>query len=89
MRDRLKFAYYLLGFYDLMRVTIIADYGINILESYSIGDHPSDYHLAEDAGGKGIYVLTGHGKNHLNELPDNALTVKDIGEAANIILAQK
>ncbi|ARN56044.1 D-glycero-alpha-D-manno-heptose-1,7-bisphosphate 7-phosphatase [Sedimentisphaera salicampi] len=66
-----------------------ADYGINILESYSVGDHPSDYHLAEDAGGKGIYVLTGHGIKHLNELPENALTVKDIGEAADIILAQK
>ncbi|AQQ08760.1 D,D-heptose 1,7-bisphosphate phosphatase [Sedimentisphaera cyanobacteriorum] len=65
-----------------------ADYDINLMKSYSVGDHPSDYYLAENAGGKGIYLLTGHGLKHRKELPENALTVKDIGEAADIIFSQ-
>jgi D-glycero-D-manno-heptose 1,7-bisphosphate phosphatase len=45
-----------------------AKYSIDILNSYVIGDHPSDVELAINSMSKGIYVLTGHGKEHYHEL---------------------
>ncbi len=64
-------------------------YDIDLHSSFSIGDHPCDLELAENVGGKGIYVLTGHGEKHLKELPENALIANDIATAAEIILNQK
>ncbi len=65
-----------------------AMYHIDLRNSFSIGDHPCDFHLAENAGGKGIYVLTGHGEKHKNELPENALIAEDINVAVDIILSK-
>jgi D-glycero-D-manno-heptose 1,7-bisphosphate phosphatase len=45
-------------------------YSIDIADSFIIGDHPSDIQLASNSGAKGIYLLTGHGKKHVHELPD-------------------
>ena len=41
---------------------------INLSLSVVVGDHPHDIELARNIGGCGIYVLTGHGRKHLNEL---------------------
>ncbi len=43
-------------------------YKINLLESYVIGDHPHDIEMGNNAKTKTIYLLSGHGRKHLNEL---------------------
>ena len=43
------------------------EYGINLAESYVIGDHAWDIVLAKNAGCKGVYLLTGHGVKHLDD----------------------
>lgn len=63
-------------------------YGIKLEDSYVIGDHPHDIELAENAGAKGIYVLTGHGKKHLNEIKNkNTPVLESIRDAVDYILA--
>lgn len=62
------------------------DYGIDLLNSYVIGDHPHDVEFAENGGAKGIYVLTGHGAKHQPELTEGAAVADGIREAAEIIL---
>lgn len=57
-------------------------YDIDLKKSYMIGDHPSDIELAKNAGIKSIYVLSGHGQKHQQELicqPDHiAASIKEI-----------
>jgi D-glycero-D-manno-heptose 1,7-bisphosphate phosphatase len=42
-------------------------FNLNLEKSFVIGDHPSDISLAKNAGCHGIYLLTGHGNQHLKE----------------------
>jgi D-glycero-D-manno-heptose 1,7-bisphosphate phosphatase len=65
------------------------DFGVNLRQSFVVGDHPHDVELAERAGAKGIYVCTGHGMNHLDELGENKIVVPDIQAAAEWILSQQ
>lgn len=62
------------------------DYDVDLRSSHVVGDHPHDYELATNAGARGIYVLTGHGRKHFDELPPNAAVAEDIAEAAIMIL---
>lgn len=43
-------------------------YGIESRDSWVIGDHPSDIIMGKNARCKTVYLLTGHGKKHLEEL---------------------
>ncbi|RKY30218.1 MAG: hypothetical protein DRP74_07475, partial [Candidatus Omnitrophota bacterium] len=43
-------------------------YGLDISNSYCIGDHPPDIKMAKIAGAHSIFLLTGHGDKHKNEL---------------------
>jgi D-glycero-D-manno-heptose 1,7-bisphosphate phosphatase len=43
-------------------------YDIDIKSSYVIGDHPHDAEMACNVGARSVYLLTGHGKKHLEEL---------------------
>jgi L-threonylcarbamoyladenylate synthase len=61
---------------------------LNLAESYVIGDHPHDAALASAVGGRGIYVLTGHGAKHLVDVPPATLVVEGILEAALLILGE-
>jgi histidinol-phosphate phosphatase family protein len=45
------------------------EYAVDPGQSFVIGDHPSDIRFAMNAGAQGIYVLTGHGRKHVHELP--------------------
>lgn len=36
-------------------------FNIDLRASYSVGDHTGDFLLGQEMGGKGIFVLTGHG----------------------------
>jgi len=64
------------------------DHQIDLKRSFVIGDHPSDVELAHAVGAKGIYVLTGHGLKHQQELGVPAAVVADIGAAAELILSR-
>lgn len=63
-------------------------YGIDLRASFSVGDHPHDVQFARNVGGRGIYVLTGHGRKHLNELPEGTETATGIAEAAEMVLSR-
>ena len=43
-------------------------YGIDLHRSYVRGDHPHDAGMAYTVGASSVYLLTGHGKKHLQEL---------------------
>ena len=62
------------------------DHDIELERSYVVGDHPSDVQLAENAGARGVYVLTGHGKKHRPELPEGVVVEPGIRQAADWIL---
>ena len=61
-------------------------YNIDIDQSYVIGDHPSDILFAKNAGVAGVFVLTGHGRGHLNEIGKDIIISKNLYYAARKIL---
>jgi L-threonylcarbamoyladenylate synthase len=63
-------------------------YGIDLRRSFSVGDHPCDAQLAAKVGGKGIYILTGHGHKHRHELPPAVTVLPNIKAAADWILSR-
>lgn len=63
------------------------EHGIDLARSFAIGDHPHDVAFAENAGARGLYVLTGHGRKHRAELAGAVTVCADLDEAAGIILA--
>jgi len=44
------------------------NWNINLELSWMIGDHPSDIEFGINGGCKTVYMSTGHGKKHFNEL---------------------
>lgn len=62
------------------------DHDIDLQRSFVLGDHPHDVELARQAGATGLYLLTGHGRKHREELRDGAIVVSGIGEAARFII---
>ena len=65
-----------------------AAYGIDLARSYTIGDHEHDVAFGEGVGGRGIFVLTGHGAKHRHELPPGTMVAADLLAAARHILRQ-
>lgn len=65
-------------------------FGISQECSFAIGDHPHDVEFGRRFGGTGLYVLTGHGEKHLDELPSGELVFTDLDEASRwLVPAQK
>ncbi|GAB4262881.1 MAG: hypothetical protein Kow0054_26910 [Deferrisoma sp.] len=65
------------------------EHGIDLARSFVVGDHPHDMELARRVGATGVYLLTGHGAQHRDELGGLADAVlPGIGEAARWILAR-
>ncbi len=62
------------------------DFGIDLSRSYSIGDHPHDAEYVKNAGGQGIYLLSGHGLKHLNELESAVWITPSLSEASKAIM---
>jgi len=62
------------------------DYQIDLQRSFVVGDHPHDVQLARNAGARGIYLLTGHGRKHLPELPEDTDVSEGILQAAEKII---
>lgn len=65
-----------------------AQHGIDLARSFVIGDHPHDVDLARNAGCTGVYVLTGHGSHHVDDLSPGETVLPHIGAAADWILAR-
>jgi histidinol-phosphate phosphatase family protein len=69
--------------------------GIDLAASYTIGDRKGDYLLGRNMGGKGIFVLTGHGKTELKKirqtqgLPQPDCIARNLPAAARWILKQE
>ncbi len=61
--------------------------GADLARSWVIGDNPSDMRLAQSAGCRGLYVLTGHGAERRTQLRPELPVAADLLEAARHILA--
>ena len=64
-------------------------YNLKLSDSVIIGDHPSDAQCGINAGVTPVYVLTGHGKKHINELTAEIKICENILDAANYIMNSK
>lgn len=65
----------------------VKQFNIDLAGSCVVGDHPHDIEMGKSAGTKTIYVLSGHGEKHRDELktsPD--FIAKDLYEASMWIL---
>jgi D-glycero-D-manno-heptose 1,7-bisphosphate phosphatase len=65
------------------------NFGIDLERSFAIGDHPHDVHFATRVGATGVYVLSGHGMKHREEIPANTFIADGIRDATDQILEQK
>ena len=63
------------------------DYHIDLQRSFVVGDHPCDVQLAKNVGARGIFILTGHGSKHVDELPEDAEVASGIVEATKRVLS--
>lgn len=63
------------------------DFQVALETSFAIGDHPHDVTFIESQGGTGLYLLTGHGVKHREELPDGTATYPTLSEAVDTILS--
>ncbi len=63
------------------------EFHLDLARSFVVGDHPHDVETAVRAGSRGLYVRTGHGERHFDELPAGTFVVPGIREAADWILA--
>jgi len=61
-------------------------YNIDLSQSFIVGDHPSDIQCGLNAGITPIYLLTGHGQKHQNEINKDTLICTNILEASNYII---
>ena len=66
---------------------IINNFNVNIKESWMMGDHPSDIQFGTNAGCKTIFLTTGHGDKHLDEL--ETLNIKPTMICNNFLVAAK
>ena len=62
------------------------DFGIDLRRSFVIGDHPHDVELAKNVGANAIYLLSGHGIKHRDEISRDTEVAGGIQEATKIIL---
>lgn len=46
-------------------------FNLSLPRSFAIGDHPHDVEFATNVGGTGVYLLTGHGEQHRDDVPPN------------------
>ena len=66
------------------------EFSIDLKNSWAVGDHPHDAEMGIKAGIKSIYLLTGHGAKHKEDLKKNNINpdfiAKDFLQAAEFIL---
>lgn len=64
-------------------------YNLNLAGSYIIGDHPSDVKCGLNAGVQPVYLLSGHGKKHKDELTQDVKICENILDAAIYVINKK
>jgi len=52
---------------------IANQWDIDLESSWMIGDHPSDIQFGINGGCKTVYMITGHGEKHLQDLEDKGI----------------
>lgn len=65
-----------------------SEFNICLKRSFSIGDHPHDVEFGRQFGGTGLYLLTGHGKKHRNELVGYKEIFENLATATDRILTE-
>ncbi len=65
------------------------DWDVDLRRSYVIGDHPHDAATADGVGATGLYLLTGHGRQHQNELPPGRLVFDTLASAGEWLMRHK
>ncbi|MBU90231.1 D,D-heptose 1,7-bisphosphate phosphatase [Candidatus Woesearchaeota archaeon] len=69
------------------------EFDVDIKQSWVIGDHPHDVEMGLKADCKAVYLLTGHGKKHIDDLENNNVkpnfTAENFMEAADFIMDNK
>ena len=66
---------------------IIKEFNVDMNRSWMIGDHPSDIQFGINAGCRTIFLTTGHGDRHLDEL--ESLGIKPTLICDNFLVAAK
>jgi D-glycero-D-manno-heptose 1,7-bisphosphate phosphatase len=61
-------------------------YKIDLSRSFIVGDHPSDVQCGLNAGITPIYLLTGHGQKHQNEINKETIICTNLLEASKYII---
>lgn len=61
-------------------------YNIDLSRTFIIGDHPSDIQCGLNAGITPIYLLTGHGKKHQDEISKETVIYSNLLEASKYII---
>lgn len=62
------------------------DHRVDLKRSYVIGDHPHDAEFGKNVDANAIYLLSGHGIKHRDELDDDIVVVNGIREAVELII---
>jgi len=66
------------------------DFDIDMKSSWMIGDHPSDVELGKRAGTRTLYLKTGHGEKHFEDLEKNNIkpdfVAENFTQASNFII---
>lgn len=62
------------------------EFKLDLSRSFVVGDHPHDVKFAHKVGAQGIYLLTGHGAKHLEELPPDTPVANNMQEVAEWIM---
>ena len=63
-----------------------AELGIDLADSYYVGDKVADVTPAHELGGVGVLVRTGYGEEEAARAPAGTAVVEDLVEAARLIL---
>ena len=63
-------------------------YNVDLTRSFIIGDHPSDVECGINAGVTPIYLLSGHGNKHKNELLFNSKVCNNLSDASKFIMSK-
>lgn len=67
------------------------EFNLDLSRSFVVGDHPHDMELSQQVGANGIYLLTGHGQKHVQEIiaTEKVFVARNLNEAVTWILGKQ
>jgi D-glycero-D-manno-heptose 1,7-bisphosphate phosphatase len=72
-----------------MYVRAATELGLDLADSWYVGDKVTDVLPAGSLGGRGIMVRTGYGREQEGDAPPGVAVVDDLAAAASLILADQ